>query len=323
MSPLAISVLAVAVALFLVVEFKTSRPDGELIPMPPFRRIMQFLMPTRTESAVYFDAWVDAENLLAYHAKVKDSLGAGLTHITVAAAGMALSATPRMNRFVMGGRLYARKGKWLTFSMKRKKLDREAKLGTVKLEFLDGESFADWCVRVNGGIGEERSGKRTAGDKELDLFNLLPRHGLRAAAWLINTMNYYNVLPGEFIRTDPMHCSIFVANLGSLDMDPGYHHLFEYGNAPLFIMVGRIKLEPTVVGGQVVARRRIHVRFSYDERIDDGLNTRFGIEAIRTVLADPERFLGCVAADASDRKPMWPRPEGEAELHTMSPKPEG
>ncbi len=49
--------------------------------------------------------------------------------------------------------------------------------------------------------------------------------------------------------------------------------------------------------GQVVARKVLHIRFSFDERVDDGLNAGKGIEALRTVLEDPYRYLGDPKAD--------------------------
>ncbi len=306
-------IIGIAVVVFwLLMEFKTSRPDGTLMNIPPYRRIMQFLMPTRNESVVYFESYVDATNFNAWLEKVKVSCPeANPTHATVAAIGIGLSATPSMNRFVMGRRLYQREGRWLTFSMLRTKLDKEAKIGTVKREFIDGESFKDWCARVNGGIREERSGKRTSGDKELDLFNLLPRPLLMLAASAIGAMNHYNILPGFFIKDDPMHTSIFVANLGSLNMGPGFHHLFEYGTCPLFIMIGKTELAPMVIDGELVVRPRMHLRYSFDERIDHGLGARHGIDAVVRVLKDPQRYIGCTAVDGSDVKAMWPNPEWE------------
>jgi hypothetical protein len=181
-----------------------------------------------------------------------------------------------------------------------------ARLPTMKLEFLDGESYEQWCARVNAGIGVERSGTKTSGDKELDLFNLLPRPLLTGVAWLVGQLNYYNLLPGAFIKDDPMHTSLFVANLGSLNMGAGYHHLYEYGTCPLFAMFGKVEEVPMVVDGQVVVRPRLPMRFSFDERIDDGLNCRYGIDRICAVLTDPEAHFGCVAKYGSDVFQMWP-----------------
>jgi pyruvate/2-oxoglutarate dehydrogenase complex dihydrolipoamide acyltransferase (E2) component len=73
-------------------------------------------------------------------------------------------------------------------------------------------------------------------------------------------------------------------------------------------MIGQIKDEPVVENGAVVPARVLHIRFSYDERIADGLTARGGIEAVARVLEDPARWLGCVAEDGSDTRPIWPHP---------------
>ncbi|MCK6546225.1 2-oxo acid dehydrogenase subunit E2 [Myxococcota bacterium] len=299
--------LAVVAALWLLLSFKTSRPDGTLLRVPPFRRLMFYIMPGRNESVVFFDSYIRADKLIAYLDRAKLDLEADLTHVCVGAVGIGLGSTPRMNRFVAGRRLYERKGRWITFSMKRKKLDREAKLSAVKLEMKDGETFPELVKRINANIIVERSGKKTRNDKEFDLFNLLPRPLLRGAASLLRSLDYFNLLPGAFIEPDGMYTSVFIANLGSLGMAPGYHHLYEYGSCPLFMMVGQLEDAVFVVDGKIEVGKRLHVRYTYDERIDDGLNARFGIDAVKTVLEDPFRWLGGV--NDARTPPMWPNPE--------------
>lgn len=287
-------------------HLKTSRPDGRLLPVHPYRRLMFVIMPTRNESVVYFDVYVRAEKLERYLERAGEKFGANMTHATVAASNICLGAAPRMNRFVIGRRLYERDGRWLTFSMKRTKLDMDAKLATVKLAMIDGETFPALCARVNEQINVERSGKRTDADKEFDLFNVLPRPMMRGAAAVLFALDYFNILPGWFIKTDPMYTSIFVANLGSLGMRAGFHHLYEYGTCPGFVMVGKVDDAPVVEDGKVVAGRLLHLRVTYDERIDDGLNARLGMNAMMRVLEDPDRWLGGLDTDAP---PMWPRPD--------------
>jgi len=77
-------------------------------------------------------------------------------------------------------------------------------------------------------------------------------------------------------------------------MRAGYHHLYNYGTCPLFLMLGRIEERAWVVDGEVVPRKILHIRFSYDERIDDGLTAKEGIDWIRTVLEAPEEYFGKV-----------------------------
>lgn len=277
------------------------RPDGTLIPgVHPYRRLMAHIMPTRNESVVYFDTFARAANLMRYLEEANRSFQADITHCLVGAGAIGMYENPKMNRFVSGRRLYQRNGTYITFSMKRQKLGREAKLSAVKLEVPKGETFRGLCERMNGNVEVERSDKKTSADKEFELFNRLPRAALDLAVKAFKVVDHWNVLPRFFIEQDAMYTSLFIANLGSLGMPAGYHHLYEWGNCPLFMMAGRIEQRALVVDGQVVPTDVIPIRYSYDERIDDGLNARFGIDAVNRALENPYEHFGCLADDGSD-----------------------
>ena len=292
-------------ALWVAASMKTSRPDGHFIGnLHPYRRLMQYIMPGRNESVVYFDTYVNAEQLVDYLAKVKetDRFKADITHCLVAAGTVGLWENPKMNQFVAGKRLYNRKNVTVTFSMKRKQLAKKAKLSVVKLHMPDGETFKDLCDRINGGIKTERSGKKTKADKEFDIFNALPRPVLAGAVGLWKWLDYNNLLPPFLIEDDGMYTSMFIANLGSVGMAPGYHHLYEWGNCPLFMMAGKIEDKPMVVDGEVTVQKTLHIRWSYDERIDDGLTANFGIMSVKNALENPFEYFGCLAEDGSDAR---------------------
>jgi len=284
-------VLAVVAIVWALAELKSRRSDGELQKVHPYRRALWFIMPTRNESVVYFDSAVDAENLLSYVETARESVGANLTHCIVAAVATGLAENPQMNQFVSGRRLYARKGRWVTFSMKRKKLAKKARLHAVKLEMPDGETFAQLVGRINDKIDVGRSGKKLYSDKEYDLLSLLPRPVFSVGLRFLYALDHYNLLPPSFVANDPMFCSVFVTNLGSLHMGAGFHHLFEWGNCPLFMMIGEVEERAIVRDGEVVVRKILPIRYSYDERIDDGLTARFGIETVKRVLEDPDRWF--------------------------------
>lgn len=308
MEPWMTPVLFVGVLFFLwiLINLKKSRPDGTYLKVHPFRTMLTFIMPTRNESVVYFDEWVPADNLLQYIEDAKDRFHLDVTHVVVGACATGLwgESGYRMNRFTVGRRLYQRKGVWLSFSMKRKKLDREAKLAAIKMQVQPGETFKDFCHRINQKIGIERSDAKTYSDKEFDLLLRMPRPILNVAVRLCYWLDYHNLLPGSFIKADAMYTSMFIANLGSLDMRAGYHHLYEWGNCPLFVMLGRIEERPVVENGQVVAKKMLHIRFSYDERIDDGFTASFGIQTMTMILENPATYLGCLKEDGSDAYPL-------------------
>ncbi len=309
MSPsmIALVVLAAVFVLWVLLHLKTSRPDGTLVEsLHPYRRLMSYIMVTRNESIVYFDAFAEVDSLLRYlkEFRSKSDVEIDITHCLIGAGFIGLSENPRMNRFSVGRRLYQRNGTFITFSMKRKQLDKQAKLATVKLKLEPGETFAGLASRINAQIAVERSGEKTYADKEFSFFDAVPRPVLRFGVWLLKTLDYYGILPASFIENDGLYTSMFSANLGSLGMGAAYHHLYEWGNCPLFLMVGRIEDRPVVVDGRVEAKKMIHLRFSYDERIDDGLNARFGIESLVRVVENPYEYLGCLKDDGSDARPL-------------------
>ncbi len=285
-------VLGALFVLWVLLHFKTTRADGVLIKTHPFRRMMFHLMPTRNESVVYFEDFIDITELERFIEETRSHYHVSLTHCAVAAYSIGLSLIPKMNRFSAGRRLWQRKYRKISFSMKRQKLDTSSGLAVVQMRPTDDDTFETFTRRINEKIGVERSGKKTYTDKELSLFLSLPRPVLNAAIPVIKWADYHGLLPEAFIGPDPMFASTFIANLGSLGMRAGYHHLYEWGNCPLFLMLGRTEDRPFVVDGEILVKRILHVRFSFDERIDDGLNAGKGIDVFRQILENPYEFFG-------------------------------
>ena len=279
-----------------VLEWPASRPDGELVErIHPYRKMLPFMMRGRNESVVYYDDPANAEKLLDYIERAKAAWGieVDITHCLVGACRVGLWENPKMNQFISGRRLYARKHNELTFSMKRQRMNKEAKLSAVKLNVDDrNETFRGLCERINGNIVVERSGDETYTDKELSIFTQLPRPILETALDVLRWADSRNLVPGDFIKNDGFYTSIFIANLGSLGMHAGYHHLYEYGTCPLFMMVGKIEERPVVEDGKVVVRKMLPIRWTYDERIDDGLTAKYGMQSVREALENPEEKFG-------------------------------
>ena len=69
-------------------------------------------------------------------------------------------------------------------------------------------------------------------------------------------------------------------------------------------MVGKIQDEAVVEDGKVVPAKILTVRYSYDERIDDGLSTRKAIFRVNEILRDPYKHLGCLDEDVSTHHSM-------------------
>lgn len=299
-----------------LLTLKTSRSDGELLgKIHPYRKVMMYIMPTRNESFVLYDDFIVADELLRYLEVVNGRFHCDMQHAIVAGIAHGMRKTPSMNRFVVGRRLYQRKGVWVTFSMKREKLNRAAKLTAVKREVTETESLKNLCDGLNASIKVERSDAVTYTDKEVGLFSKIPRPVMVIAVNIFKLLDYYNMLPASFIKNDGFYTSMFVANLGSIGMKAGFHHLYEWGTCPLFMMVGRMEDRVFVEDGQIVIKKVIPLRFTFDERVDDGLNAGHGIKGVIDALENPFQVFGCVAADGSDDHPIGkPSADKQAEL---------
>jgi hypothetical protein len=295
------AIALIALGIWLLLHAKTSRPDGQLIKnLHQYRTMMGYIMPSRNESVVYFEVYIDSEELEKYVAEAQKLFPCDITHCCIAGAITTMATHPTMNRFSLGHRLYQRDGVFITFSMKRAKLEAKAKLATVKTQFQPGETFRELCERIDAKINVERSGSKTYQDKEFNLLTALPRPLLKGGVKALKTLDYFNLLPGSFIANDPLYTSMFVANLGSLGMEAGYHHLYEWGNCGGFMMAGTIETRQVFENGQFVPKRQLQVRYTYDERMDDGLSARYAIETVTNVLKDPYKHLGCLREDGSD-----------------------
>jgi hypothetical protein len=283
------------------------RSDGDYVEkVPPYRRIMPFIMPTRTESAVYFEQVIDATRGLAYlgrwNARFPDRKITFL-HLLMYGAVQSLHERPRLNRFTIGGHLYQRRGIWVSYSAK-KAFDDESPIVVLKQKFDPEMSFPEMIDQMYGSLREGRSDKKSHVDKELDLFLHAPAPVLRLGVRLLRWLDSWNLLPGSFIDPDPMYASLFIANLGSVKLESAYHHLYEYGTIPLFGVLGRLH-EAVVPGPDGTARVRpqISIKWSYDERVDDGLYAAKSLDLVRVRLEDPEAFCGPIAPAESAALP--------------------
>lgn len=276
------------------------RPDGRRVPeLSRVRRFMPAVSPRRNDSLVYFTQHLEAENALQFvearnregataparrNAPVGQNEPAGepmsFFHLVLRAIARMLMERPRLNRFVAGGRLWQRDGVWISFSMK-KAMSEEGAVTTVKRRFPAEESLDEMVAALRGEIRMGRSDHRSASDREMDLLLSLPPALIRLAVGLARRADALGMLPRRMIDADPLFASVFVANLGSVGLDAGYHHLWEWGNIPMMCVVGRVARGPA-------GRRVVDFKWSFDERVEDGLYCARSLERLRALLADPE-----------------------------------
>ena len=273
------------------------RPDGELVrDESNVRRMMPYLMKGRNESAVYHEQLYDLTKtrpwLRAYNRAHPDA-AATLFHLLLWGFGRAFNERPGMNRFVSGGRIYQRKGVYLSFAAK-KVMDDQAPLVTVKMEMPKDEPFDEFAKRLASSISGSRSDSRkSVVDTELKLALALPGPLVRGIMAGLRGLDNANLLPAAMIENDPMYASAFVGNLGSVGIDNTFHHLYEYGTISLFSVIGQVKKRVLVSReNQPVVRDTVSVRWTFDERINDGFYCATAMRVPMMMIEDPEKYIG-------------------------------
>ena len=271
------------------------RPDGDFVRnVPPTRRVLPFIMRTRTQSTVLFEQKIDTSNTQIFLRSFRDLTGlhATLLHLLIWAGTRVLRDRPRLNRFTAGGRLFQRRSIWISFSAKKRKTE-DAPIVVVKRRIDPSWTFEELVRQIESGISEGRSDRPSVSDKEMGLLFRLPVVLIASIVRLLMRLDHLGLLPGAFIRKDPLFASMLIANLGSINMDAGFHHLYEYGNIPIFVMAGRSQ-EEVVAGsdGKPVVRPMMTLRYSFDERTEDGLYAARALQIIKELIENPDRVSG-------------------------------
>ena len=253
---------------------------------------MPALMPTRNGSAVYFDQRLRVDETERFLASVRQDhpeLHPTLFHVVLWALARMIDRHRHLNRFVAGGRLYERDAITISFTVKSE-LTEEGTLLEVMHRFDPAQPFVELVADLQAAVASTRGGAEGLADKELELFLRLPPILRRGVVRVASAANALGLLPRPFIEGDPFFASAFVTNLGSVGLDSAFHHLYEYGTIPLFCALGKVTDTVEVDDGVPVVARTVSAKFTYDERVEDGL---YAARAI----ADFQRFVEHPAGD--------------------------
>ncbi|MCH8890507.1 MAG: hypothetical protein IH827_05475 [Myxococcales bacterium] len=262
------------------------RPDATLVrDLNAMRRFLPYISPRRNDSLFYMsqDIRVDVafEFIKEKNKERPRNRPITLFHLYLRSVSTAIFLRPGVNRFVKAGRLWQRDGVWVTFSAKRKLVDG-APMITIKRRFSPViESLDEMTDATYELLRAGRAGKQTTSDKEVRLLLRLPGPLIRTSLAIVRLADYFGLLPRKMIDADPLYTSVFLANLGSIDYPAGFHHLWEYGTASMFGVMG--KIERGADGG-----RKFTAGWTYDERIEDGLYSQYTLGMIRDGIEDPE-----------------------------------
>ena len=269
------------------------RPDGRRIRTePPINQISPYLMWTRCSSMNLFADAIEISNAERYiRQKRREGLTSfGMMHVMLAAYCRALCKYPGINRFISGQKLYTH-GNDIQFCLTVKKdMSTHAPDTVIKVHLTPTDTPEDVYNKINK---EVEIVKNTPLDSSLDntvnLLTMIPGVFLKLTVWLLRVMDYFGLLPKFLLEVSPFHGSVFFTSMGSLGIPPVFHHLYDFGNLPVFVSFGckRRALE-VQEDGSVVQRKYVDIKISTDERTVDGFYYATFFKHYKHLLLRPE-----------------------------------
>ena len=260
----------------------------------PMDSVSPFIVPNRIGASNTFFATADIEKCeqLIRQKKNDDMPGLGMMHIFMAAYIRTISQLPGINRYIQGQRLYARNGVEICLTIK-KELKLNAPETVIKLFAKPDDTLSTIYRQLSCLVSENKqSGDQNSMDTVARFLVKIPSVCLRLTVWILKLFDYFGLLPRALTKLSPFHGSMFITNMGSLGMPPIYHHLYNFGNLPVFIAMGAKRTEYVLdKNGNAVKKRLIDFTVVCDERICDGHYYASAFKKLKKFFENPELLL--------------------------------
>lgn len=269
------------------------RVDGRRIrSMPAISQITPYLMVHRCESNIFFEDSFEITNVDRYiRQKRKEGLtNFGIVHVILATYCRAMCKYPAINRFISGQKIYTH-GEDIQFCMTvKKEMTADAPDTVIKLHLTRRDTAEDIYRKFQAAVDEVKGTPLDSGvDNTAGLLSMVPGVLLKFVVWLIKLLDYFGLLPKQILEISPFHASVYFTSMGSLGIEPVYHHLYNLGNMPIFCAFGCKRKQIQVLeDGTLVQRKYIDVKLNVDERIVDGFYYASFFKHFRRLMAHPE-----------------------------------
>lgn len=266
------------------------RADGRLVrTMSPMSKVVPFIMKVRSDAQNHFEDEIDITNIEKYldekHAAGYKNVS--LLHVLIASYVRCIAQRPGINRFCSGQRIYARNNIECVMSIK-KEMSITSPDTTIKVEFDPRDTVLDICNKFTSTV-ESALAADSNFDNTAKWLSKLPRPFFRFAIGFLRFLDYFGMIPKKLVKVSPFHGSFIVTSMGSLGINAIYHHLYDFGNLPVFLCYGK-KFSRNVIMNDGTVQKRNFITFKAvtDERICDGYYYASAFKIINRQLQHPE-----------------------------------
>ena len=269
------------------------RSDGrQLRTIDGMSLVANYIMPNRNGASNSIHDKLEISNIERYiHKKRAEGLeNFGITHVFLAAYVRCVAKYPGINRFLSGQRVYQRDDD-IQFTMTMKKdMRTDGEETMIKLHLTQTDTSREVYEKFNKAYEEVKSTPLNSSfDAVAGALASIPGLLLKFVVWALKVMDYFGKLPKFLLEVSPFHASVIFTSMGSLGIPPIVHHLYDFGNLPVFVAFGRkYRKQELDAEGNVVARRYVDFVMNCDERTVDGFYYATVLKYFHKLLRNPE-----------------------------------
>lgn len=255
--------------------------------------IMPLMYPNRCDNEAFISETIDLTNVMKYlEKKNSESLEYkyNFFQVMVTAVLKTITLRPQLNRFIANYNLYERNEVSAAFTIKKIfKDDGDEALAFIHSKPTDTlENIHNEIYRQVSYVRHEGKDQSTMSMDTLQkIFGFPPlKKALGVGARFLDKRG---LMPASVIATDPFQSSVVLANLGSIKLRSGYHHLTNWGTTSVFVIIGEMKERPFYnEDGREEMRMSVDIGLTVDERISDGYYCSRSIKLLKHLLDQPE-----------------------------------
>lgn len=268
------------------------RRDGKLLKeIDSMHFIMPLMYPNRCDNEAFMYERFDLTKTNEYLEKKQaedPNYKYNLFQIIVTALLKTLTLRPEMNRFITNYHLYQRNEISAAFTIKKVFSEK----GGEALAFIHAKP-TDNIDTIHQEIYRQvsycRSDNKDASTASMDMLQKIPLCLKKALGAGARFLDRHGWMPESVVATDPYRASVVIANLGSIKLHAGYHHLTNWGTTSVFCLIGQIKKRPFYDDdGNVQMKMSVDVGLTVDERISDGYYCSRSIALLKKLIENPE-----------------------------------
>ncbi len=268
------------------------RSDGKVVKKASAElKAMAVLMKDRVDSQVFFNQDIVVTKMDEYIAKMAEK-GETFTYLDIlyAAVLRIMAERPKLNRFVINGRLYARHKMTISLTLK-KSLSDDSDDSTIKPEFNGTETIFEVRDTLRKLIAESKGDDNsdiTGTDKIAGALSKIPGGVYKIVIGLLMWLDKHGMCPKAVIKASPFHTSCYITDVASIGINSIYHHIYNFGTTSMFFAMGKRKKNYIYEDDEIKEERCLNLAFVGDERICDGYYYANSFRKLCKLLNKPE-----------------------------------